>query len=162
MNKIFKINKIKAFIVYLLIDTFFVGIGMGIPFFCILFGFPVGWYLAKRLRASKQNLEVILNKILKYTLFSSIFTFILMIIIWGPISTMLLDPNANIANFGIPMILYDPKMSFIGWIILMVFISPFLQLLTTIFASNVTLWRLSKNKQVLKEKIEKISEGETL
>jgi len=75
-----------------------------------------------------------------------------MIIIWGPISTMLLDPNANIANFGIPMILYDPKMSFIGWIILMVFISPFLQLITTVFTSNVTLWRLYKTKNLLKGK----------
>ena len=152
MNKIFKINKMTAFIVYLLLDTFFVGMGMGIPFFCILFGFPVGWYLAKRLRATEKSLEVILSKILKYALFSSIFTFILMIIIWGPISTMLLDPNANIANFGIPMILYDPKMSFIGWIILMVFISPFLQLITTVFTSNVTLWRLYKTKNLLKGK----------
>ena len=162
MNKIFKINKKAFFVVYILLDTFFVGIGMGIPFFCILFGFPVGWYIAKRLRTTEQNLEIILSKILKYGIVSSIFTFILMIIIWGPISTMILDPNANIANFGIPMILYDPKISFIGWIILMVFISPFLQLLTTIFASNVVLWNSFKNKNVLKGNNRKISEGETL
>jgi len=162
MNKIFKINKKAFFVVYILLDTFFVGIGMGIPFFCILFGFPVGWFIAKRLRTTEQNLEIILSKILKYGIVSSIFTFILMIIIWGPISTMILDPNANIANFGIPMILYGPKISFIGWIILMVFISPFLQLLTTIFASNVVLWNSFKNKNVLKGNNRKISEGETL
>jgi len=64
-----------------------------------------------------------------------------MVIIWVPISTMLINPTADFAHFGIPMILYDPKLSFIGWIILMVFISPFLQLLTTVFAAQVTMWR---------------------
>jgi hypothetical protein len=145
MNKIFKINIKGAFVAYIILDTFFAGMGMGVPFFCILFGFPVGWYLSKRLLLSKKSLNDIINDILKYSLFTSIFTFILMLVIWGPFSTMLLDPNVNFVNFGIPLILYDPKISFIGWIILMIFISPFLQLLTTIFASNLTLWRLSKN-----------------
>ena len=145
MNKIFKINKRLAIVIYLILDTLFVGIGMGIPFFCILFGFPVGWYLAKRLKLSWANLKDILTITLKYAFYTSLFSFILMLIVWGPISTMFLDPNANFANFGIPLILYDPKISFIGWIILMIFISPFLQLLTTVFASQVALWRLSKH-----------------
>jgi hypothetical protein len=117
---------------------------MGIPILCILFGFPVGWYLPNRLNHPGKNLSNILNGILKYALYTSLFTFILMLVIWVPVSTMLLDSSADFANFGIPMILYNPKISFIGWIILMIFISPFLQLLTTIFASNVALWRLSK------------------
>ena len=153
MNKIFKINKKAAFAAYIILDTFFVGIGMGVPFFCILFGFPVGLYLTKRLKYTEGNLETILSRILKYALFTSLITFIWMIIIWGPISTMLFDPNANFANFGIPMILYDPKMSFIGWIILMAFISPFLQLITTIFSSIVTLWRLSKINNTINDYI---------
>ncbi|MGZ7096005.1 MAG: hypothetical protein ACXVHU_05985 [Methanobacterium sp.] len=144
---VFKINKRIAFIAYILLDTIFVGLGMGVPFFCILFGFPVGWYLSKRLTLSKRSSNQILSKILKYGLFTGMVTFILMIIIWIPFSSMLLDPNANFRNFGIPMILYDPKMSFIGWMILMVIISPFLQLLTTIFASNVTLWKISKKNR---------------
>jgi hypothetical protein len=37
------------------------------------------------------------------------------------------------------MILYDPKASFIGWLVPMIFISPFLQLLTTVFGSYMTL-----------------------
>lgn len=146
MNKIFKINTKIDFVLYMILNTVFAGMGMGVPFFCILFGFPVGWYLTKRLMFSKKSPNYILSDILKYALFTSIFTFILMVIIWGPVSTMLLDPNVNFANFGMPLLLYDPKISFIGWIILMIFISPFLQLLTTIFASHVTLWRLSKKK----------------
>lgn len=149
MNKNFKINKKTVFAIYILLDVLFVGIGMGIPIFCILFGFPLGWYLAKRLTQSKMSLNNILIDILKYALYTSVFTFILMVVIWGPISTMLLDPNADFINFGIPMVLYDPKMSFIGWVLLMIFISPFLQLLTTVFTSQVTLWRLSKKKELL-------------
>jgi ABC-type spermidine/putrescine transport system permease subunit I len=139
-------NKKAVFGVYIILDTFFVGIGMGVPIFCILFGFPVGWYIAKRLNTNEADLGGLLGSILKYSFLTSIYTLILMLIIWGPISTMLLNPNADLANFGIPMILYDPKASFIGWIILMVFISPFLQMLTTIFASNATLWRLNKKE----------------
>jgi len=144
INKLFKINKNVAFAIYIIIDTFFVGIGMGVPILNILLGFPVGWYIAKRLDVDKIGLSEVLGTTLKYSFLTSLYTLILMLIIWGPISTMLLNPNADFVNFGIPMILYDPKASFIGWIILMIFISPFLQMLTTIFASNWTLWRLSK------------------
>jgi hypothetical protein len=157
---IYKINKKRVFIVYVILDTLFVGMGMAVPFFCILFGFPVGWYLAKRLKLSEKGLNDILSDILKYSLFTSFFTFIWMAVIWGQVSMMLMDPAANFANFGIPMILYDPKISFIGWIILMVFISPFLQLLCTIFAANVTLWGRSKKMRIDKIETEKIDKSE--
>jgi hypothetical protein len=138
---IFKLNKKWAFLVYVFVDTFLVGIGMGVPIFSILLGFPVGWYIAKRISQAEMDLKSILGVILKYSFLTSLVTFIWMLIIWIPISAMLMNPSADFANFGIPMILYDPKISFIGWIILMVFISPFLQLLTTVFAAQVTLWR---------------------
>jgi hypothetical protein len=146
MSNIFKINTKTAFVIYIILDTLFAGIGMGVPFFCILFGFPMGWYLAKRLSINKLHINGILSSILKYATLTSLVTLVWMLIIWGPMITMLWDPSVNFANSGIPLILYDPKLSFIGWIILMVFISPFLQLLTTIFASHVTLWRLSKKQ----------------
>jgi hypothetical protein len=138
---IFKLNKKWAFLIYVVVDTFLVGIGMGVPIFSILLGFPVGWYIAKRISQAEMDLKSILGVILKYSFLTSLVTFIWMLIIWIPISAMLMNPSADFANFGIPMILYDPKISFIGWIILMVFISPFLQLLTTVFAAQITLWR---------------------
>jgi hypothetical protein len=52
---------------------------------------------------------------------------------------MLLDSATDYENLGIPMILYEPKISFIGWLVLMIAISPFLQLLTTVFTSYLTL-----------------------
>jgi hypothetical protein len=138
---IFKLNKKFTFLIYFILDTLFVGIGMGVPILNIIFGFPVGWYITKRLSNSPRNLKENLGVMLKYSFYTSLITFIWMVIIWVPISTMLINPTADFAHFGIPMILYDPKISFIGWIILMVFISPFLQLLTTVFAAQVTMWR---------------------
>jgi len=144
MNKLLKMSKKKFYVIYIIFDMFFVGVGMGVPFFCILLGFPVGWYIAKQKSLNQKDISTILNEILKYSLYTALFTFILMLCIWVPLSTMLLNPGADFVNTGIPMILYDPKMSFIGWMILMIFISPFLQLLATVFASNVALWRLFK------------------
>ncbi len=144
MWDIFKINKKRSFVIYIVLDTLFVGMGMGVPFFCILFGFPVGWYLAKKLELQKLQINDILSKILKYAALTSLITLAWMLIIWVPMITMLQNPSVNFADFGVPLILYDPKLSFIGWIILMIFISPFLQLLMTVFASHAALWRLSK------------------
>lgn len=112
---------------------------MGVPIFCILLGFPLGWYIAKRISMSVELSHLINHKILKLSLLASAFTFLQMIVIWGRTIPMLFDPTTDFQNFGHPFILYDPKISFIGWLILMIILSPFLQLLTTIFASFITL-----------------------
>jgi hypothetical protein len=65
-----------------------------------------------------------------------------MLCVWLPLITVFLDPGADFVSTGVPMIRYDPKLSFIGWIVLMIFISPFIQLLTTVFASNVAILEL--------------------
>ena len=49
------------------------------------------------------------------------------------------DSGYDFENFGVPLILYEPRASFVGWLVLMILVSPFLQLLTTVFASYVTL-----------------------
>ena len=74
-------------------------------------------------------------------------TLVGMMLIWGWSVTILFDGDAEIVKFGIPMIFYSPRPSLIGWLILMILISPFLQLLTTIFAGNITMLSIySKNK----------------
>ena len=139
MNKIIQLNTKIVVILYLLIDTICVGAGMGLPIFCILFGFLFGWYITKRISMSINYSFLTYSQILKQSLLSASFTFLLMIVIWGRMILMLFDTSFNFKNFGHPFILYDPKISFIGWFILMTVISPFLQLLTTIFASFITL-----------------------
>jgi hypothetical protein len=124
--------------VYIILDLLCAGIGMGVPFFNILLGFFVGWYSVSKIISKKAG-ENPLAKLLKISVFTSLFTFMLMIIIWSLALVGLINSSIDIANYGVPMILYDPLASLIGWIVLMVLISPFLQLLTTVFAGNIAL-----------------------
>jgi hypothetical protein len=144
MEKLIKLN-LKAFIIlYIVIDIICVGAGMGVPIFCILSGFPLGWYITKRVSASAEQLYQKYYKIFMSSLFAAIFTFVVMLIVWGSAILIHIHSESDIQNFGHPNILYDPKTSFIGWLILMIIISPFLQLLTTIFAAFIALIRNEK------------------
>ncbi len=129
---------------YILIDLMCVGAGMGVPIFCILLGFPLGWYITKRVSASTEQLYQKYHNICKFSLFASVFTFMVMLIVWGGAILININSSSDIQNFGHPYILYDPETSFIGWLFLMIIISPFLQLLTTIFAVFITLIRNEK------------------
>lgn len=134
---------------YIIIDVLCVGAGMGVPIFCILLGFPAGWYIAGRSMVRYHDSDLILRNILSSSVMTSAFTFLMMIIIWGRMIPMLFDPFSDFNNFGHPFILYDPKTSFIGWLVLMIFISPILQLLTTVFASHLTLIRKGKEAKTI-------------
>ncbi len=112
---------------------------MGVPIFCILFGFIVGWFAVKYVTSTTTSISIVFRKLILYALLTSAVTLLWMLVLWGPTISMLFDPSRDLANFGIPMILYEPLASFIGWIVLMVLISPFLQLLTTIFGSYLAL-----------------------
>jgi hypothetical protein len=70
-------------------------------------------------------------------------TLVVMVAIWGRSVAMFFDPASDFENFGIPLILYSPKASFIGWLALMMLISPLLQVLTTsslIYNSDILNW----------------------
>ena len=141
MKKLIKLDTKFAVILYMVIDIICVGAGMGVPIFCILLGFPLGWYIVERISIATKHSHLMYYKIFKLSLLASGFTFLLMIIIWGRTILMLFNPKSDFQNFGHPFILYDPKISFVGWSILMIFISPFLQLLAIIFASFITLMK---------------------
>jgi hypothetical protein len=145
LTSIFDWNLKFALALFILFDLLCVGMGMGVPIFCILFGFAVGWYIAKRISVPDPTIRDTLRLILKYAIVTSLITFVMMGVIWGRMIILLFDPASDLENFGVPMILYEPKASFFGWMVLMIFISPFLQLLTTIFASYLTLQRRFRN-----------------
>ena len=148
MKKLFNLNPKTIVIFYMLIDIICTGAGMGVPIFCILFGFPLGWYIAKRIFISSGHSSLTNSRILKFSALAAAFTFLIMLVIWGPTVRFLFDPTFDFKNFGHPMILFDPKISFIGWQVLMIFISPFLQLLTTIFVSFLTLSKQNSSEQI--------------
>jgi len=139
MDRILRLNTKTAFAIFVIVDLVCVGMGMGVPLACILFGFFVGWYIARRATVATTNVEDILWKVLVQASATSAFTSVVMSAIWGRTIPMIFNPSADFQNFGHPFILYDPKISFIGWLVLMMAISPFLQLLTTIFGSYLTL-----------------------
>ncbi|HUV94811.1 MAG TPA: hypothetical protein VMX14_08295 [Anaerolineae bacterium] len=135
---------VAAFVVANLV---FVGMGMGVPIFCIVFGFFVGWYIVKRVSLDEADVVVVLQRTSIYSLVVPASTLVLMLVMWGPTVKMLFDPAADLANFGTPLILYEPKASFVGWLVLMIFISPFLQLLTSLFSSHCTIIRWLQRDQ---------------
>ena len=139
MDRLLTLNSRIAFAIYVVADVVCVGMGMGVPIFCIGFGFFVGWYIAMRAIRGASNVRQVLRTVLVHAVAATVVTFMVMALLWGPTIQLLSDPGYDFANFGIPLILFDPKLSFVGWLILMIIISPFLQLLTTVFTSYLAL-----------------------
>jgi len=133
--------------VFLVAEIVATGMGMGVPIFNILLGFVVGWYLPRVLSMQSLRLSRAFQGVLRVALLTSSFTVLLMAVIWLPTINILIEPGRDLANFGIPMILYEPRASFIGWIVLMVLISPFLQVLTTVFGASVFMARAVAENQ---------------
>ena len=130
---------LSPIIAFIFLDILAVGIGMGVPIFAILLGFVVGWFSPSVLLSDASHVRQLLRMCLVAACVTSGLTFLLMLVIWGPLTRMLFDPSADIANFGIPLILYEPKTSFIGWMVLMIILSPLFQALATGFTSSVRL-----------------------
>jgi len=158
MRKLFSLRIGWALAIFGFLDIICTGMGMGVPIFCILFGLPVGWYIAMRITARPVGFRQILGKMLLGAALTSGFTgftLVLMALLWGRCVAMLFDPTADLANFGIPLILFEPTASFIGWVVLMIAISPFLQFLMTLFGSHLTvLWWLSRSEKMNEERVE--------
>ena len=121
--------------IFLLLELLSIAMGMGVPFFTILFGFLVGLFIPRFIRTDSELSPQYLALMLRAALISSTVTLMIMALIWLPTLKWLFDSTRDLSNFGIPMILYSPRASFIGWIILMVLISPFIQFLMTLFGS---------------------------
>jgi hypothetical protein len=139
LNGLLNLRPRGAFALFVALDIFCMGAGMGVPVLNILLGFAVGWYLVRWISRSTQGAVEILKHLLRYATITSCVTLAGVILIWGPTVRLLFDGKTDLANFGIPQILYKPQASFIGWLTLMIVISPFLQLLTTIFGGYVAL-----------------------
>ena len=145
MNKIYGLRQHWLLLIFILLDTVCVGMGMGVPFFCILFGFIVGWFLVKAITIPYTDILQVLQKVLRYAILAAGITCVEMLLLWLPLASYFFNPTKDLAETGIPMILYEPRASLIGWIILMIVISPFLQLLTILFSAHLTIiWSTNK------------------
>jgi len=139
MKRLLSLRWRTVWILFVIADGICIGMGMGVPVFSIMLGFPAGWYFTRRVLARGESAETALGESVAPSLVSAAVTFVCMAVIWGPSITLVFDPTFNFSEYGHPFILYDPFVSFIGWLVLMIVISPFLQLLATVFASHATL-----------------------
>jgi hypothetical protein len=127
--------------IYAVLDLLCAAAGMGVPIFCIAFGFLVGWRTVRLLGLAERSIGESLAGVLLWAGVTSGVTFAIMAAVWGRCLPMLFDPSVDIANFGMPLILFEPRASFLGWIVLMVVVSPALQFLMTVFGAHVALLR---------------------
>lgn len=132
-------RKIGPILILVFLEILCTGMGMGVPIFNILLGFPIGWYIVQKVSRTDNEYSHKLKTILKYAILAATLTFVFMAALWGQAVPFLFEPGYNFENFGHPFILFDPKLSFIGWLVLMILISPFLRLLTTIFTAFIAL-----------------------
>ncbi len=139
MDKLIALKPLWALLLFTLLNVIFIGMGMGVPFFCILMGIPLGWFLVLYVTARTSGMREVMWKVLTYAAIAASITIVGMLIIWLPISTVLFDPSNDLSTTGVPLILYEPRASFIGWLGLMILVSPVLQLLTTLFGAWLTL-----------------------
>lgn len=127
-----------------LIDALTIGLGMGVPFFAVLFGLPVGWYyggVAIRGQGSQRKTppsEVLmlplgtLRRPVGQAASLGLVTMFALAVIWLPQLTVVLDATQNASDWGIPLILFGSQASKIAWIVLMVVISPLLQFMAAV------------------------------
>jgi hypothetical protein len=133
---------------YVAIDVLCVGLGMGVPVFCIALGFPTGWVSARRaLRArDSYSSDVITSQILRFAFRDSAvaagITLAAMLVVWLPFGFVYFEPAVDLSEVGIPMILYTPRASFVAWEILMIIVAPVLQFLVSLSAVHVALMRI--------------------
>jgi hypothetical protein len=119
-------------------DVLCAGLGMGVPVFCILLGFLVGWFGAVRAWYFMPGHVGAMRRSLRYSLFTSLVTVVVMAAIWGRLVPLVFHPVINPGNMGLPLLLYEPRASLVGWLVLMMLISPFLQFLLSVFGSFLT------------------------
>jgi hypothetical protein len=150
LRKIYKMEPLWVLALFILIDVICIGMGMGVPFFCILLGIPVGWFLVLYVTAKTTDVREVLWKVLIYAAIAAGVTVVGMLIIWISFSALLFEPGSDLSTVGMPLILYQPRASLIGWLALMIIISPVMQLLTTLFGAYLTLlgWLGSKKNTV--------------
>ena len=126
-------------VLYAVLDLLCAALGMGVPVFCIALGLPTGWRIVRVLRLADGSVPEALGRILVWAGLTSGFTFVIMAAVWGRCLPMLFAPTIDLANFGMPLILFEPRPSFVGWLVLMIVISPVLQFLVAVFGAHVAL-----------------------
>jgi hypothetical protein len=93
-----------------------------------------------------------MRRVMRYAFITSSITVAVMLGFWWWLVPHLFSPAPDTYGLGIPLILYHPKLSLIGWYVLMVGIAPLLQFVVMLASAMVTfLFRLRKGWGVFPE-----------
>ncbi len=132
-----------------LLDVFAIGLGMGTPVFAIVLGAGLGWWLVRRgpqvlpeMPAAPQGPSVArsaLRTLLAQALAVAGVSLLVLLAFWGPSIPLAFDPGFDAAAAGIPLILYTPQASLIGWLVLMILVSPLLQFAAVVTGGTLAL-----------------------
>lgn len=143
MNRLLRARRGWMIALFLVAEVFAIGAGMGLPVFAILLGFPIGWLSARRQLERSADTSTAMRGALWAAASAGLVTFVFMALIWGPIVPVAWGPTAEVVkNTGygsIPLLLYEPRASLIAWLVLMLVISPDLQLMCALTAAYVTI-----------------------
>jgi len=78
MARLFALKPHWTLALFVSLDTLCVGMGMGVPIFCIVSGLVVGWYAVRRLALARADLQRILGRVFLYAVITSAHTFAVM------------------------------------------------------------------------------------
>ncbi|MHB1135999.1 MAG: hypothetical protein ACYCXR_05715 [Coriobacteriia bacterium] len=137
------------YIVIGLLDVFAIGLGMGVPALALVYGAGVGWWLVRRgpqvlpeaLPAPEgpSISRAALRSLLAQSAALAAVSLVVLLALWGPSIPLAFDPEFDTAGSGIPLILYTPHASMIGWLVLMIVVSPVLQFAITVASGALAL-----------------------
>jgi hypothetical protein len=143
-RKTFGQHWVGAFVSYVVLDLLCTALGMGVPLFAIMLGFSVGWFAAWRAMYFLQETRAAMIRVLRYALLCAAVTAVSQAVIWGWLVPKLFDPVVNPGNMGLPLLLYEPKASLAGWLVLMIVVSPLLQFSMVVLGAYLTVAFLLK------------------
>ncbi|MBN2841275.1 MAG: hypothetical protein JXP37_10010 [Coriobacteriia bacterium] len=137
------------YIVIALLDVFAIGLGGGVPVLAIVYGAGVGWWLVRRgpevLPETSPASEgpsvprAALRTLIARSAALTAVSLVVLLVVWVPSIPHAFDPAFDPASVGIPLILYTQHASMIGWLVLMLVVSPVLQFAMTVTGGAIAL-----------------------
>lgn len=119
-----------------LLDVFSIGLGMGVPVLAIPFGLGVGWWFVGRpVPASvveDDPVRIRTRGLVTAAAALAAVSLVVLLVVWGMSIGIAFDPDMTASEWGIPLILYTSQASKIGWLLLMLVVSPALQFMAVV------------------------------
>lgn len=142
-----------------LLDMLAIGLGMGVPILAVLFGLPLGWYFGGLSVAGRDGrVPLPPSKVSSLPLMTlrrpvgqsagvALMTTLVLAVIWLPQLPGVLDTALSARDWGIPLVLFGSQASKIGWMVLMLVISPLLQFMAAVTGAVLRQMHAMKRRE---------------